>query len=373
MAAAFRGLACLFALATLWGQETPPAWQTHMRQAQNELVRGDLSGAEREFREVLRLNAGNAEAYANLGSIYYLRKDWTAASEQLQLAISKQPQLWKARTLLALCNRRMGDEKRAREELAASLLHLEAGPFKTNAEIELIESLYKAGDLDGAQLVLRQAEREAPRNPDVLYIAYRVHSDLADLARDRLRLVAPDSGRMHQLTAQHLVNRGDLTGAIREYESALKADPRLRGIHYELGEAFVQQSPSPESLQYAEREFHAALNENPSDANAEAQLGLIELSRSNPQGAITDFKRAFALDAENALAEQGMGKALVHLDRVPEALPYLEKAVQVNPENTDLHYQLALVYRKLGRKSDADREFAMFRKLQRSSRTPLRQ
>lgn len=65
-----------------------------------------------------------------------------------------------------------------------------------------------------------------------------------------------------------------------------------------------------------------------------------------------------------------MGKALVHLDRAPEALPYLEKAMQVNPENTDVHYQLALVYRKLGRKSDADREFAMFRKLQRSSRTP---
>jgi len=56
------------------------------------------------------------------------------------------------------------------------------------------------------------------------------------------------------------------------------------------------------------------------------------LSRSNPEGAIAHFKRAFALDPENALAEQGMGKALAHLDRAPEALPYLEKAMQVNPE-----------------------------------------
>jgi tetratricopeptide (TPR) repeat protein len=278
--------------------------------------------------------------------------------------------LWKARTLLALCNRRLGNEKQAREGLTTALPHLEAGPFKTNAEIEFIESLYKAGDLDAAQIALRQAEREAPRNPDVLDIAYRVHSDLANLARDRLRLVAPDSGRMHQLTAQHLVNRGDLAGAIREYQAALKADPQLRGIHYELGEAVVQQSPSAESLQSAEQQFRAALNENPADANAEAQLGLIELARSNPEGAMPHFQRAFALDPENALAGQGMGKALVHLDRASEALPYLEKAVQVDPENTEIHYQLAMVYRKLGRQSDADREFSTFQRLQQNSRTP---
>jgi len=371
MAVAFRGFAFVFVSITLSGQAASSDSRMHMRQGQSALVRGDLSTADREFREVLRLDAGNAEAHANLASIQYLRNDWKAASEEFETAISKRPDLWKAQTLLALCKRRLGAEEQGRKGLAAALPHLEAGPFKTNAEIELVESLYKAGDLDGAQVVLVQAQREAPRNPDVLYIAYRVHSDLANLARDQMRLVAPDSGRMHQLTAQHLVNRGDLTGAISEYRAALQADPRLRGIHYELGEALVQQSPSPESLRNAEQEFRAALQETPSDANAEAQLGLIELSRANPEGAVPHFKRAFALDPENALAEQGMGKALVHLDRVPEALPYLEKAVAVSPENSDIHYQLAMVYRTLGRQSDAEREFSAFQKLQQSSRTPI--
>ncbi len=77
--------------------------------------------------------------------------NWAAAAKELDAAIAIRPDLWKAQTLLALCARRMGDEKRAREGLKISLPHLEAGPFKTNAEIELIESLYKAGDLDGAR------------------------------------------------------------------------------------------------------------------------------------------------------------------------------------------------------------------------------
>jgi protein O-mannosyl-transferase len=66
-----------------------------------------------------------------------------------------------------------------------------------------------------------------------------------------------------------------------------------------------------------------------------------------------------------------LGKALVHLGRAPEALPHLEKAAQADPENANVHYQLAMAYRKLGRKSDADREFGIFRSLQQDSRKPL--
>jgi tetratricopeptide (TPR) repeat protein len=355
-------------LPALCGQTASLDWQTHMRQGKAALVSGNLQNAEREFYAVLQTDAGNVEAHANLGSIYYLEKLWKKSAKELDAAITQQPELWKARTLFGLCNRRLGDEKRARAELSASLPHLESGAFKINAEIELVESFYKTGDLDNAQIALAQAQRDAPRNADVLYIAYRIHSDLANLARDQLRLAAPNSGRLHQLTAQHLVNRGDLTGAIREYQAALLADPHLPGIHYELGEAMAQQSPSPESLHDAETQFRAAINENPSDANAEAQLGLIEVTRSNFEAATAHFGRAFQLAAENALAAQGMGKTLVHMNRVSDAIPYLEKAVQANPENAAIHYQLAAAYRKEKRAAEADHELKTFQQLRNSQR-----
>ena len=47
-------------------------------------MHGELTEAEHEFREVLRLDAGNAEALANLGSIYYLRSNWAAAAKELR-------------------------------------------------------------------------------------------------------------------------------------------------------------------------------------------------------------------------------------------------------------------------------------------------
>lgn len=335
-----------------------------MQRAQAAFLRGDLADAEQEFHRVLRLNPGNAEANANLGSIYFLQRNWNAAADSLQAALEKRPDLWKGQALLGLCKRRLGNDPGARKLLESAIPHLDEGKFKTSAEIELIESLYRSGDLDRSQVVLANAQREAPHNPDVLYIAYRIHTDLANQARDTLHLVAPESGRMHELTAQHLVNRGDLTRAIREYQAAINADSQLRGIHYELGEAYLQQSPSPESLEHAEESFRAALSENPSDANAEAQLGIIALLRTKPENAKEHFQRALHLDSSNALAEGGIGKAFVHQNRPADALPYLEKSVQLDGQNPDTRYQLAMVYRKLGRRTEAEGELKVFRELQ---------
>jgi tetratricopeptide (TPR) repeat protein len=347
--------------------QTEGEWRAHMQRAQAAFVAGHLPEAAQEFQTVLRLDPGNAESEANLGSIYFLQQNWNAADEALQAALAKRGDLWKAQALLGLCKRRLGDEAEARKLLEKAISHLDRGKFKTSAEIELIESLYRSGDLDRAQAVLANAQSEAPQNPDVLYIAYRIHTDLANQARDTLRLVAPQSGRMHELTAQHLVNRGDLTNAIREYEAAMKADPQLRGIHYELGEAYMQQSVSQESLGHAEGEFRAALAENPSDANAEAQLGNVALLRNDPDTAVARFHKALQRDRSNLIAQQGMGKALLHQSRPAEALPYLERAVQLDGLNPTTHYELGMLYRKLGRSTDAERELKAFRELQRSS------
>jgi tetratricopeptide (TPR) repeat protein len=355
----------IFALATaVGGQTTESEWQAHMQRAQAAFVAGHLAEAAREFQLVLRLNPGNGEANANLGSIYFLQRNWKAAEEALQAALEKRPDLWKAQALLGLCKRRLGNEAEARELLERAIPHLDAGKFKISTEIELIESLYRSGDLDRALAVLANAQSEAPQNPDVLYIAYRIHTDLANQARDTLRLVAPESGRMHELTAQHLVNRGDLTNAIREYEAATKADPQLRGIHYELGEAYMQESVSPESLRHAEEEFRAALVENPSDTNPEAQLGNIALLRNDPDTAVEHFQKVLHRDAGNLLAQQGMGKALLHQNRPAEALPYVERSVQLDGLNPATHYELGMLYRKLGRPTDAERELKAFRELQ---------
>src|SRR5690242_15412330 len=149
------GMVCVLAIfglaTTMPGHSTESEWQAHMQRAQAAFVAGHLPEAAREFQLVLRLNPGNAEASANLGSIYFLQQNWSAGAEALQATLAKRPDLWKAQALLGLCKRRLGKEAEARDLLERAIPHLDPGKFKTSAEIELIESLYRSGDLDRAQ------------------------------------------------------------------------------------------------------------------------------------------------------------------------------------------------------------------------------
>src|SRR5689334_4140570 len=79
------------------------------------------------------------------------------------------------------------------------------------------------------------------------------------------------------------------------------------------------------------------------------------------------FEKAMQGGAANLLAQQGMGKALLHQSRAAEALPFLERAVQLDGLNPTTHYELGMLYRKLGRSTDAERELKAFRDLQRTN------
>ena len=77
-----------------------------------------------------------------------------------------------------------------------------------------------------------------PDNVDVLFMAQRVYSELADDTLNKLAVLAPGSARMQQVIAERLVNGGDLKGAIEHYRKALADRPasarralRIRGSH----------------------------------------------------------------------------------------------------------------------------------------------
>lgn len=69
---------------------------------------------------------------------------------------------------------------------------------------------------------MTEMEKVDPTNLDVLYAAYRVHSQLAAQAIDSLAGVSPDSVQLHRALAERLVSQGQLVAATAKYEKALK-------------------------------------------------------------------------------------------------------------------------------------------------------
>jgi tetratricopeptide (TPR) repeat protein len=210
--------------------------------------------------------------------------------------------------------------------------------------------------------------RDFPRDPEVLYQATHAYSDLSIRASQDLLHEAPFSYQVHELSAESLEVQGKWDDAAAEYRKILEIDPNLRGIHYRLGRVLLSHpNPTPELTQEAKLNFEKELKIDPQNAGAEYVLG--ELARQADQwpDAIDHFSRATKLDAGFAEAYLGLGSSLSSEKRFAEAVSPLETAVQLQPENPVAHYDLAIALTRAGRKQDAEREFAIHRKIQEAN------
>ena len=143
---------------------------------------------------------------------------------------------------------------------------------------------------------MRQAD---PANPAVLYAAYRVYSDLAGEAMLSLALAAPDSAQMHQVMAHEEARQGNNEGARVQFQKALEIDPKLPGIHFELGE-LLGLSEDPKTKAQAESEYKAAIAENPLDEKAETRLGDLSSRKGNSAQALQYYTAALRMQPDDA-------------------------------------------------------------------------
>ena len=292
--------------------------------AQQALAAHDSESAAAEFRAVLAIDPNNSEARANLGVIQFLAGDYAAAAAHFREVLKQQPPSSKAQALLGMCEKRLGQPAEARSLLEESMPKLPDGSLRTQAGLDLVEILYAAGDLDRAVDFIRILQKANPANVDVIYTAHRIYADLANSALDTLVLTAPDSARMHQAIGQRLINEGDAHGAVAQYSTALQTDPRLPGVHNELGQAILEESTSDSALDQAESEFKLALAQNPADGSSEYWLGRIQSLRLNYSAALEYYAKALKLRPEYAELHVRTAEALIHMDQKQKALEHLQ-------------------------------------------------
>jgi predicted Zn-dependent protease len=203
--------------------------------------------------------------------------------------------------------------------------------------------------------------RDAPHDPDVLYISARYLSQLANRSAQELVATAPTSIQAQKLQAETLEAQGKSDEALTAYRHILEADPKAQEIHFRIGQILLNSSsPNPEQ---AQQEFEAELKNNPTNAAAEFMLG--ELARRNGQlePAIGHFHQAAELDAGFLEAYLALGMSLNSAGKFAEAVVPLERYVKLEPSDPAGHYQLAMAYARTGKKEAAARESELQRKL----------
>jgi tetratricopeptide (TPR) repeat protein len=363
VAVLFWAVLCLGVLSC-WSQSSPSREQEielHTRRAGEYLRQNRPDLAVPEFRAIIDLDPHNVDAHGNLGAILFFQGSYAEAVEELRTAVKLRPTLWKTQALLGIAEKRTGDTQHARDDLDKAFPNLTEEKVHTETGLELIEIYSQSGDLDKAAAVIASLKKSNPTDPNILYSAYRLYSDLADESLLSLSVVAPNSGRMHQALAHELAKRGNTSEAIENYRAAIKLDPRIPGIHFELAE-MLNVVDTPESKQEAEAEYKAAIQANPFDEQSECRLGDIALRANNLKTASEEYTKAVQLQPNDPDANIGLAKVMMSLDQRQKAEALLQHAIQVDPTNAVAHFRLSTIYRESGRFDEAKQEIEQYQK-----------
>jgi tetratricopeptide (TPR) repeat protein len=109
--------------------------------------------------------------------------------------------------------------------------------------------------------------------------------------------------------------------------------------------------------------YHHALDLSPDHVTARINLGRLLHAEGKLEGAESHYREALRHEPGNALAWYNLGVLLEDVRRPDEALGCYERAIRFDPVLADAHYNLALLYERAGRKRDAVRHLAIFRRL----------
>jgi cytochrome c-type biogenesis protein CcmH/NrfG len=359
-------LAVAFCCIAGFGQSSPnldqsAETQQHLAKAQQYMRAHRPDLAIPEFEELVKLNPSDTESQANLGVLLYFGHQYAEAVPHLRAAVQAKPDLYKIQALLGLSEKHLNDNANAASDLASALPHLKGEKVQREAGDALVETYMATNEVDKAASTVAVLLDSDPANPGLLLSSYRFYSELANNAMITLALAAPDSAELHQAMAQALARHGDDDAAVANYRDALKLNPKLPGLHYELGSLLY--NSADEKLQtQASAEFEAALAINPNDEKAELLLGEDAARHGDIQKAFAAESRAVELQPDDPDACTEFAKTLIAMHQPDKARLLLEHAIALDSMNETAHYRLGTLDRQQGKTDEAKQELAQYQK-----------
>ncbi|MBZ5561504.1 MAG: tetratricopeptide repeat protein [Acidobacteriia bacterium] len=167
--------------------------------------------------------------------------------------------------------------------------------------------------------------------------------------------------------AADLIYKDRPAEAIPLLRKALELAPNEGRIHHYLGWALMVGSQLPA----AQREFETALKLEPGNVYSEYFLALTLDMQGSREKAFTLYEAILASGNVIYDTYARLGQAYARKKELNKALPMIQQALRQTPWDGALHYQLANIYRQMGRKAEAEEEFATGERLKRKDQSSI--
>lgn len=351
------------AMAPGRGEAQTPAQSNALKQqlqaGAEALQRGDVAAAESDFLQVIAAAPALADGYLGLGMAQLREGKSDDASRALEHAAQLNPQLPGAHLFLGIAQYQTG-----KPEEALQSLQTELGLQPSNLEALIWQGIIQlnTGHPEEAASALDQAVALDPKSPEALYYSVRAHRLVAETDYKKLSALDPDSSFAHRALAETFADAQQPEKAIEEYEAAIRKDPKDPDLYESLGE----ENQKIGRVDAATKAYERELELHPNDAIALYNLGMIQVKTGRAATGVPLLRRAVDTHAMPAPTDFYLGLGLAELGQNEEAAHWLELVLQSSPSpfiEQSTYYQLARVYQKLNRKTDAEHALDQLRKL----------
>lgn len=342
---------------------------------QKALAEGHYAEAQADFEKLAKLAPNVAEVHATLAVIYFKQREYAQAVQQVKTAQRLKPGLPRLDSLLALSLSELGDYTAALPALEKCFRQSSDHESRRMCGLQLLRAYTGLGrDADAVETSLA-LNKFYPDDPEVLYHTGRIYGNYAYIVMEKLHDKAPNSIWMLQAQGEANESQKNYDAAIIAFNHVLVLDPKRPGIHYRLGRVYLGrfgQARNPADRDAAMREFAAELTVDPANGNAGyelanmyADMGKLDEARKQYEQVVKHFP-----DFEEALV--GLGGVELDSQNAAAAVPLLERATRLRPDDEVAWYRLAQAERATGNKDGQAKALMQFRKLHSSTPVTLR-
>lgn len=324
-----------------------------LKSAITEQQQGDYQSATRDYRKALQLRPDMVEAKVNLGAALSQLGQYDEAIAMYESAL---PLLsFKAPVILnlGLAYYKKGDFANAHQQFQK--VHT-LQPKNARVAILLGDTdlrLEKPGDAIALMQPL-DAENANDMDFQFVYGSALVGTGKSEQGSERLERVAKSTNRAdaYLLAGIHRLQLNEFELARKDLDEALRLNSQLPNIYTLVGTARDKVGDQAS----AEPAFREALKLDPQSFEANLYLGAILYKRRELAEAKIYLDRALQLRPQDPLARYESAMLKSTAGDYENAARLLEQLAQEDPTWLDPHVQLATLYYKLRRPADGDRE-----------------
>jgi tetratricopeptide (TPR) repeat protein len=180
----------------------------------------------------------------------------------------------------------------------------------------------------------------------------------------------PDSWMAHNNLGLTLFGKGQVDGAVAQYQRTLEINPNFVLAHNNLGVALLQKARLDDAVAHYQKaleinsnypqvhdnlgnvlfqkgqlddavaQYEMAVKINPGYAQGHYHLGNALIQKGQLDDAVAHYQMAVEINPNYPEAQSNLGLALVQNGQLDEAIAQFQKAVQISPNSPEIHYNL---------------------------------